>query len=286
MDWKVTLDSTFSDCLSKRNVVGLLLFWLTGIVLVAVDARWSGRFESEAVPSQGHMPGCERSETGALIAWRRDCSSGAEPAYKVTFDNLHAENGNLGVFKTASLKVVYVENVRALFSADGSADESNVKLSDFYALFAPRPNAASSASPLGLLNDIEASNADWSVPVDMANTTEVRIRQLDWSVCQGNRTVLRVQCQHATLRSDTPRMVLRGHVRVTTPEAVLESNCVEMNAADESIVVPGRYLLKCEGTMRVGLGERFSKALKAAAGDSSDTEREQGWANGFRLGSF
>jgi hypothetical protein len=286
MDWKVTLDNTFSDCLNKRNVVGLVLFWLTGVVLVAVYAGLSRRSESEAVPLQGQVPGLERNETGALTAWREDSSCGAQPAYKIAFDNLRAENGNLGVFKTASLKVVYVENVRAVFSADGSPDGANVELSDFHALFAPRRNGASSANPLGLFSEMEGSSADWSVPVDMANTTEVRIRQLDWRVCQGDRTVFRVQCQHATLRSDTPRMVLRGHVTVTTSEAVLESNCVQMNAKDESIVVPGRYSLKCDGTMRVGLGERFSKALKPADGGPSDTEGDREWANGFQPGSF
>jgi hypothetical protein len=280
MDWNMTLDGTFSDCLRKRNLVRLLLFWLTGVVFVALRAGLAGRSESEAVPLKGRVPESERNETGALTAWRKHASSGAAPAYRIAFDNLRAENGDLGVLKTASLKVVYVENVRAVFFAD------DAELSNFHALFAPRDHGASTANPLGLFNEMEGSSADWSMPVDMANTTEVRIRQLDWRVCQGDQTVFHVRCQHATLRPDTPRMVLRGHVTVTTPEAVLESNCVEMNTKDESIFAPGRYSLKCDGTVRMGLGERFSKALKPSGGDSSETEGDQGWANGFQLGSF
>ena len=279
MDWRITLDGTLSDFLSKRNVVRLLVFWLAGIVLVAVHAGVSKRVKSEAAPLD-NVPACGRNETGALTAWRTDPSSASAPAYRIAFDNLRAENAGLGVFRTASVKVVQVENVRVVFFADGMA------LCDLGTLLAPREQGASGANPLGLFNEMGESGAEWSKPVDMARTTEVRIRQLDWRVCQGGRTVFHVQCQYATLRSDTPRMVLRGHVTVSTPEAVLESNCVEMDAKDESIVVPGRYSLKCAAGMRTGRCARFGKGLKPAGGDSSETEGDQGWANGLQLGSF
>ncbi len=64
MDWKVTLDSTFSDCVGRRNLLRLLLFWLTGIVSVGVYAGLSGRLEGEAVSSTAVIPVLERNETG------------------------------------------------------------------------------------------------------------------------------------------------------------------------------------------------------------------------------
>lgn len=286
MDWKVTLDSTFSDCLSRRNLLRLLLFWLTGIVWVGVYAGLSERLEGEAVSSTAVVPVLERNETGALKAWRKSSSTEAAPAYKIVFDNLRAENGSLGIFKTASLKVVYVDNLEATFFAETATDRATAQLSDFHDLFAPRRGVTSTVNPLGLFNEMERLQGDWSVPVDMAKTTEVRIRQLDWKVNRDDQTVFQVRCQHATLRSDTPRIVLRGHVTVTTPGAVLESNCIELNARDESIVAPGRYTLRRGGTTRVGLGEHFSKALEPVGADFSDTEGNRGWANGFQLGSF
>jgi len=279
MDWRMTLDGTLSDLLSKRNMVRLLVFWSAGIIAVGFHAGLSKRSRNTGVPSDC-VSRLERNETGALTAWRRHSSTEAAPAYSIAFDNLRAENGSLGVLKTASLKVVYVENLRAVLFAD------SVELSDFHALLAPREPGASSASPLGLFNEMEESVAECSIPVDMANTTEVRIRPLDWKVCQGDRTVFHVQCQHATLRSDALRMVLRGHVTVVTPEAVLESNCVEMDAKNESIVIPGRYSLKCDGATHAGRGARFSTALKPADGDFAKTEGDQGWVNGLQLGSF
>ncbi len=280
MDWRMTLDGTLSDLLSKRNMVLLLVFWSAGIVAVGLHAGLSKQSGNAGVPSDC-VSRLERNETGALTTWRKNGSSEAgAPAYRIAFDNLRAENGDLGVLKTASLKVVYVENLRAALFAD------TVELSGFHALLAPRQGGASSANPLGLLNEMEESVAEWSIPVDMANTTEVRIRQLDWRISQGDETVFHVRCQHATLRSDTSRMVLRGHVTVTTPEAVLESNCVEMDAKDESIVVPGRYSLRCDGAARTGRGARLSTALKPADGDSATMEGDQGWGNRLQLGSF
>ncbi|HPC94604.1 MAG TPA: hypothetical protein PLU87_06665 [Sedimentisphaerales bacterium] len=279
MDYRVSLDDTLSDLLSKHNLVRLLVFWSAGIIAVGLHAGLSGQPRKAGVPSDCVSP-LERNETGALTAWRRHSSTEAAPAWRIAFDNLRAENGDLGVFKTASLKVVYVENLRAVLFADG------VELSDFHALLAPRRGGAWGANPLGLFNEMEQSVADWSIPVDMANTTEVRIKQLDWRVCQDDRTIFHVQCQHATLRSDAPRMVLRGHVTVTTPEVVLESNWVEMDAKDECIVVPGHYSLKCGGGMRTGRCAQFSKELKPTGADFSRMEGDQGWVSELPLGSF
>ena len=278
MDWRMTLDGTFSDFLSRRNVVRLLLLWLAGVVLVGGYAGVLKRSDSEAVPVDYGTP-CGRNETGALTAWRKG-SSASTPAYRIAFDNLRAENASLGVFKTACVKVVHVENVRVVFFADGMAS------CDLGALLAPRRQGALGANPLGLFNEPEESDAAWSKPVDLANTTEVRIRRLDWRICRADRTVFHVRCQHATLRSDTSRMVLRGHVTMTTPDAVLQSNCVQIDAGDESIVAPGRYSLSCDGTVRVGQAARFSATLEPTSGNPSEMEGGQGWANGLWLGSF
>lgn len=279
MDWRMTLDGTFSDFLSRRNVVRLLLFWLTGVVLVGFHAGVLKRSDSEAA-TVNYASASGRNQTGALTAWRKDSSSACTPAYRIAFDNLRAENASLGVFKTACVKVVHVENVRVVFFADGMAS------CDLGALLAPRQQGASGANPLGLFSEMEESGAEWSKPVDLANTTEVRIRRLDWRICRADRTVFHVRCQHATLRSDTSRMVLRGHVTMTTPDAVLQSNCVEIDTRDESIVAPGRYSLSCDGTVRVGQGARFSTTLEPTGGNSSEMEGDQGWANGLWLGSF
>lgn len=279
MDWRMTLDGTFSDFLSKRNVVRLLLFWLTGVILVGIRTGVLKRSDNEVFPVD-YAPASGRNETGALTAWRKDSSSVSAASYRITFDNLRAENASLGVFKTACVKVVHVENVRVVFFADG------MRLCDLGALLAPREQGAPGANPLGLFSEMEESGAEWSKPVDLANTTDVRIRRLDWQVCRADRTVFHVRCQHATLRSDTPQIVLRGHVIITTPDAVLQSNCVEIDVGDESIVAPGRYSLRCDGTVRAGQGARFSTALKPTHGAALETEGDQGWANGLWLGSF
>jgi hypothetical protein len=270
MDWDATRQTAFSDCLSRRNLLRLGSFWLTGVVLVVAHTVWSGRSEIEAVSSADGLPVLECNETGALTVWLKAPSPGAGPAYRVVFDNLRVENGNLGVFKAAADKVVYVDNLQASFFSQDSSDVVSMELSGLHDLFAPRRDAPEGVQPLGLFEELQAQNADWSVPVDMANTTEVRIRRLDWQVCRGDRTVFRIRCQHAVLHSETPKMVLRGRVVVGTAGAVLESNCVEIDVPNGSITVPGRYTLRSNGTMRTGLGQHLSATLTPASGESPD----------------
>ncbi len=286
MDWKSTLESIFSDGRRKRKLLGLLLFWLIGLLSFAIYGAWSGRLTGETDSRTDDWSAFERNETGALTAWRRSPSLQAAPTCKIVFDNLRAENGSLGVFKTASLKVVYIDDLRATFLAEGPNGGASAAIRDFSDLFAPRHNADPNANPLGFFHETEGMNADWSVPLDMANTTEVRIRRLDWKVLGDDTTLFQVRCQHATLRSDSPRIVLRGHVAVTTPGGVLESNCIEMDTRDESIIVPGRYSLNRDGTVRTGCGERFSRSLEPMDGHFAEMEGEHGWTNGFVLGSY
>jgi hypothetical protein len=285
MDWKSSLDRTFSDDRSKRKLLGLLLFWLIGILSVVGYTAWSGRLMGETDSEAEGWSTFDRNETGALTAWRRSPSHQGAPTCKIVLDNLRAENGSLGIFKTASLKVVYLDHLRATFFTEGSKGGASTLLCDFYDLFAPR-RAGPDANPLGLFHETEGLDADWSVPVDMTNTTEVRIRRLDWKVLGDDTTLFQVRCQHATLRSDSPRIVLRGHVTVTTPSGVLESNCIAMDTRDEFIIVPGRYSLDSDGTVRTGCGQRFSRSLEPTDGHFADMEGEHGWANGFVLGSY
>ncbi len=283
MDWNATLDSTFSDCLGRRNLVRLGLFWLAGLILFAFYAVLPERLPDGAAAFKGDLSASTSGQTGALTIWQRGPSPQARPSYRVVFDNLRVENGNLGVFKTASSRIVYVDNLQATFFLQGNGADAG--LCEFHALFAPRREGRGGTGPLGLFDELQKQNADWSMPVDMSNVEEVRIRGLDWRVGRDDGTVFHVRSQHAVLRSDKSRMVLRGRVMVATPQAVLESNCIEVDVWNESIYAPGRYALRYGRATRTGLGGRFRATLRPAGGGSSDVEGDQGWANGSQFGS-
>jgi hypothetical protein len=284
MDWKTGLDNAFSDVLSKRNLLLLALFWGASIFLWVSYGTFMGRLHGADGRATAVGPEPAKNETGAFSAWCREAAGESCPPHKVVFDNLVAENRSLGVFRTASHKRVHIENLHVTFHAAATplasqADEG-VRLRDFCDLFAPRKAGDSGTGQLGVLDELEAGGADWSVGVDLANATEVRIADLDWRVCRGEVTVLRVQCHFASLRANASRVVLRGHATVTTPDAVLESNCIEMDVRDECFVVDGRYLLTRGEEQERGDRGRFDAALRGLSVASSDAGETRAWADG------
>lgn len=281
MDWKAGLDIAFSDVLRKRNLLLLVLFWSASLLLVLTYGTISGRLWARHVCPAGATPMVNKNETGAFGAWRE---AGPEGSYKVEFGNLRAENGAVGIFRTASHKLVLIENLDVTFRS--SAPGQDGRLQDFCDLFAPRRDVVSGAQPLGILDEVESQTAAWSIPVDLANATEVRVRDLDWTVCCADRTVLRVSCKYAQLKADASHVVLRGHATVTTPEATLRSNHIKMDVRDECFVVDGRYVLTRDRRTHKGSGARFDKTLRPLRVERLDAREDEKWANGLQLGAF
>ena len=290
MDGKIGLDNAFSDVLSRRNLLILALFWGGGILLVVSYGTVSGRLRGPGCPSivAGPMPGA--NETGAFSAWRSDTASASRRSYRVVFDNLSSRNHALGVFRTASHKRVHIDNLHVAFIAPEVSPSpeagQSVRLQDFCDLFAPRSEGRSRAKPLGVFDEFAASTADWSVGVDLTNATEGRIRNLEWTISQGELTALKVQSRYACLRADTPDVVLRGHATVATAQAELVSNCIRMDVHEECFVVEGRYVLTRGGRRETGLGACFDRALRPVKAGPSNTGENGTWADGLQRGAF
>jgi hypothetical protein len=271
MDWKASLDNAFSDVLSKRNVLLLALFWGAGLFLVvSYGTCWRRMHRADVAPLVVQRTG-GANETGTFSTWRPEASDLSRPSYRIVFDNLAARDRSLGIFRTASHKQVHIENLHVTFHAPETAvpqEGMGVRLRDFCDLFTPRSVAGTGASELAVFDELVAGDADWSVGVDLSNATEVRISDLDWRVCRDGVTVLRVQCRLASLQADTARVILRGHVTVTTPERMLESNCIEMDGDKECFVVGGRYLLTRGARQERGDRGQFNATLRLLEAES------------------
>jgi hypothetical protein len=284
MDWKAGFDNAFSDVLKKRNLLVLALFWGAGLVLIfaygTISSRpWGSRFQPpRAVPAQ------TRNETGTFGVSREPGQAHDQGAYKVTFSNLRAENAAAGIFRTASHKVAHIENLDVTFQRATPGDAG--RLQEFCDLFAPRREGASKARSLGVLDELEAETADCSIPVDLANTTEVRIRDLDWKICCEGRTILSISCKYALLKSDASRVVLRGQATITTPHGQLKSNHVEMNVRDECFVVNGRYVVTRGQRRETGFAGRFDRMLRPLGVARSDFREDEKWIIGLQRASF
>jgi len=287
MDGKIGLNTVFLDVLSRRNVLLLALFWAGGLLLLFSYGTVSGRLRGDVAACSMVRPTPAENETGSFSAWSRQPAGQSTASYRVAFDNLSATNRTLGLFKTASHKQARIENLRVAFvTPPGVVSSQPVRLREFCDLFAPRTGDLGKAGSLGVFDELGATESDWSVGVDLSNATEVRIENLDWSVRVGEATTLRVQCRHAQLWADTPRVVLRGHATVTTPDGVLESNCIEMDVQDECFVVDGRYLLTQGQRKQRGQRGRFDAALGVFRAVSLDTRENRAWADGSRYGCF
>ncbi|MBN1361931.1 MAG: hypothetical protein JW993_15145 [Sedimentisphaerales bacterium] len=221
------------------------------------------------------------------MSWRRGVLVEPQREYKVQFDNLRAENGRLGFFRTASNKIASIDNLHVTFGRmDGFSRDPGVRLEDFCELFAPRRVDASQANPIRVLGDLQGDALDCSVSIDMTNTTLVQIRNLAWEVRDEDGTILKVQCHRACLQADAPYVLLQGHATVTTPTATLEGNCIKMNVRDNCFVVDGRYLLTRDGCRHNGIGGCFDTQLKPCQLASSDGKERNEWTHALPLGFF
>lgn len=265
MDWKAGLDSAFSDLFGRRNVLLLAASWFGGLVILAVYGTISTNPTKPGTSLSAALPVLKKNETGAFVAWRRDSDAGYRPAYKVAFDNLRAENGRLGLFRTASHKVVHIDNLHIEFlqtaESRNAEQEGSIQLGDFCSLFAPPNSKNGGTGLLGVFQELQAERGQWSVSMDMTNATEVQIRHLDWEIRRDDETVFRARCMRACLHGGSRHVILRGHATVTANGTTLESNCIRLDVQNERLVVDGRYVLTRDGQRQFGAGTCFDTHL-------------------------
>ncbi len=287
MDRKLDLDNAFSDLFTRRKLTVLLLSWLIGIVALLSYRTISARDMGVLCPKPVDLSVLDRNETGPFVSWRPGALVEARPQYHVRFDNLRAENGRLGFFRTATNKTAWIDNLHATLSLpDASACGHGIRLETFSDLFAPRRQEPFHHGQIGVLNDLQNSASDGSVGIDMTNTTLVQIRNMVWEIRRADQTILTVQCRRACLRPDTSYVLLQGHATVTTPGATLEGNCIKMNVRDNCFVVDGRYLLTRSGHRQNGIGGCFDTTLNPCQFASSDGKERNEWMHGYPLAVF
>lgn len=262
MDWNGCLEGTFSDLFSKRNLLFLLAFWLSGAAILVTYGTSPAKLAPNPSLSS-HLSAFSENGTGAFLACRTSAEAGRSP-YRVEFDNLHVEDGSLGLFRTAAHKVVQIDNLRVTFSASATPDagaSAAPALGEFCSLFAPQRDNGIGGDGLGLFHDLQDPEGDASISVDLADTTEVRIRGLTWEIQRGGVTVFRARCRDARLFTGSTHIILRGHVTVTVHGSTLESNCIELDVRNDRIITNRRYILTRDGDRQFGVGVCFDTAL-------------------------
>ncbi|MBN2132025.1 MAG: hypothetical protein JW741_21165 [Sedimentisphaerales bacterium] len=262
MDWNGCLEGAFSDLFARRKLFLLLLFWTGGLGILFGYGTRSAKFIQSPTIS-GDLSVFGENDTGAFFACRTSAEAGRSP-YRVEFDNLRVDDGSIGLFRTAAHKVVQIENLRVTFSPPAAAAGASgaPALGEFYSLFAPQRDNAIGGDGLGLFHDLQGAEGDVSISIDLADTTEVRIRGLTWEIHHGGATLFRARCRDARLYAGSNRIMLRGHVTLTAHGRTLESNCLELDMQSGRIIANTRYILTRDGHRQFGMGTCFDAALK------------------------
>jgi len=290
MDWKAGFDNAFSDVFQGRNLLLLIASWLGGLFVFVVYGILSGQSAPCEAYAADPSVASEANETGAVTARRHEDGTGSRYRYRIAFDNLSAQDSSAGLFRTASSKRIRIDNLQVAFERPamvcGADSWQHVGWRQFHDLFTPRRRGDAKAGQLGILDEFGSGSADWSARVDLANATDVEIHNLTWEVYDGYGMDLRVQCRLARLHRATSRVTLCGRVAVAASGVTLESNHIEMNVHDETLVVPGRYVLTDDGRREAGSGARFDRALRIMHTTLPDAGESQGWAYGLPLRAF
>ena len=278
MEWKIERDTTFSDLLTPRKLLALLAFWLAGILILATYGTVSACLRESAGSLFVVVPAVSSNETGPLSVRCGDPQTTGRSAYRVRFDNLQAERDALESFEAPCHTVVHIDNLDIAFLESSPAEPPTAGrslLADFRDLLAPSWNGRLYGGAPGLFEDLLGEADGWTVSVDLTNTAEVWVRGRDWRVCRGDETVFQARCEAVQLSAGAPDFTLRGNVIVSANGAVLESDCVQMDARNGRMIVEGPYqLTRGEGT-RAGTGACFSTELtfmepQAPCGPESD----------------
>ena len=264
MDWRIDLNVAFSDLFSKRNVLLLALFWVTGGLILAVYGTQSAAStKSRVFPFDVNVPSSSVQGTGPFTAWRKGAGAVPGPAYRVSFDNLWTEDAGTGPSLDASRKSVHIDHLAITFLGSSAGPDAirdtSAQLADFHSLFAP----CGGGLP-GMFAWMQEGLPDWDIFTDLTNAAAVRIHHLDWRVRQDGETVLRVQCEEAELPADKPEILLRGDATLTLADATLQGDSIRVDVQTHSLVADGWYVLQCPERTYAGAGTHFDTLLRPA----------------------
>ena len=198
------------------------------------------------------------NEIGKFSLVRRDPHADYRPILAVNFDQLQAENGQLGVFNTGLYKLVKMQNLCLKFFEYAPAGD--LDLSDHLRSILPLPSANGPDGMTGGFSQamnqrLSWPHINWVSSIDLSNATKVEAINFHYELFADNELTCRVQCKKAQLELRSQEIQLRGHVIVTVPKVgCLESNNIKWDFPNKHFTAAGVYVLKRGGQHRSGKG--------------------------------
>jgi len=248
----------------------LLCSWVLSILALII---FTANNESNTLYSK--MQNCEpelrlpKNQMGAVSYRRYDSKENGRPVHFISFRSLLVENNNFGIFKTATHKVVKIQDLELTFhrytplnitsSTNLSGKKDAETSTDTQSEHSVTTTPDVSTAPEGtftytgeLLNDIYRlikPNDHWRINIDISNTSEVCVTNFDYNAFYDGAPLLIVRSKKATTSNKHPDVVtLRGHVIVKTADnSVLESNYVTWDTRKHHFTADGNYFLSRNG---------------------------------------
>ncbi|MDD5327118.1 MAG: hypothetical protein PHY02_04800 [Phycisphaerae bacterium] len=246
----------FKSNLWLKGTLFLVLWVLSFLILIIVSSNNElNKLYHDAV-SHGLEFKLPKNRIGTLSYVCSDPEENHRPVYSISFGGLLVENNNFGLFETAVHKIVKIQDLElAFYKYTPPNITSNTNLSSKKNTAAPDiPTVPEGPFPYAgelldnISNSINPMNG-WRINIDISNTSEVCVTNLDYKVFCDGAALLSVRSRRAVVSSRRPDVViLRGHVIVKAVDgSILESNRVIWDIRKHHFTTDGTYFLTRNG---------------------------------------
>ena len=243
----------------RSRIYAVIALWVLIVAALAtVCARRSGvesylsRYQSQVLTASP-----PENQINGLTYYRYDPNTN-RLCLAASVGTLQAENATLGIFRTAAARTIKVKNLQLHFyehsGVAAPAALKNLVLSE---------EATAGGNRLGgILRRLINARDHWGVDIDLSNTIEVTIDNLDCWMFDDDALRLAVRCRRAVVDSGWPLVTLRGHVTITGADgSTLESNHVMWDTRKQNFTVDGTYFLRRGESQIAGKGIRVDSNL-------------------------
>jgi hypothetical protein len=238
----------------KRKVIILCAVW----VLIALAVCPFVTKKSDFSPSTVMPANCDPSSNlrkikGLNFVQYADDSN--TPLFGISFDNMQAVNGSMGVFKTGLTKSILIDDLKLEIFKPG-------RLSTFTVLYTGDKSKPGSNNTLCMLQELAGKAKEYDFKFfDASNAIEIRINQLEYSEFDANLFFLGIKSRFASANYKSKQIHLRGRVIITAGQTKLESSEIDWDPLKHSFAVKGMFMLSSPEKMLVGRGGQFDRSL-------------------------
>jgi hypothetical protein len=206
-----------------------------------------------------------------------DPESNRRPLYSIGFRKLRVDKGRIGVFNTALFKVITIEGLKVqLFTYGQDPQVAQWRWPGATVGAATSSQAtpdALRARVVGiqqqildnLLGELRRTSLGCSLQLDVSNTAEVVVKDLDYALVQDGSPQLRIRCHRAMVGKSSSIVELRDGVVITASDGGrLQSGYVQWDVEKGHFAAPGGYILHRGGKPVIGRGFCCDQQLCAA----------------------